>query len=55
MRTHLECDGVGPSRMNSWYQLGGDTKALGGAVIVHVLPAQLNAGKDYEDAGHWAH
>ena len=45
MRTHAECDGVGPSSTNSWYQLGGLTFALGGAVIVHVVPEQENAGK----------
>lgn len=45
MRTHVECDGVGPSKMNSWCHPGGDTNAFGGAVIVQVLPAHLNAGK----------
>ena len=45
IRTHAECDGVGPSRMNSWCQLGGETFAFGGAVMVHVVPAQVNAGK----------
>lgn len=45
MRTQLECDGVGPSRMNIWYQLGGETKAFGGATTVQVLPLQENSGK----------
>jgi hypothetical protein len=45
MRTHFETDGVGPSRMKSWCQPGGQTNALGGAVIVHVWPEQEKAGK----------
>lgn len=36
---------MGPSRINSWYQYGGETPELGGAVIVQVVPAQVNAGK----------
>ena len=45
MRTQLECDGVGPSRMNTWNQPGGHTDALGGATTVHVLPLHEKAGK----------
>ena len=45
MRTQLECDGVGPSRMKTWYHAGGETKALGGATTVQVLPLQENSGK----------
>ena len=45
MRTQLECEGVGPSRTNTWNQPGGATNAFGGAVIVHLLPAQWNSGK----------
>lgn len=45
MRTHCEWDGVGPSRMKSRCQPGGDTPALGGAVIVQVVPSQVKAGK----------
>ena len=44
MRTQLECDGVGPSRMKSWCQPGGETYALGGAVMVHVVPEHEKAG-----------
>jgi hypothetical protein len=45
MRTHVAIDGVGPSRINNMNHPGGLTFAFGGAVIVHVLPAQENAGK----------
>lgn len=45
MRTQCENDGVGPSRMNSWCQPGGQTNESGGAVIVHVFPWQVNSGK----------
>ena len=44
MRTHLEKLGVGPSSTNSWCHPGGAMCALGGAVIVHVLPLHANAG-----------
>ena len=33
------------SSTNSWNQLGGQTCALGGAVIVQVVPTHVNAGK----------
>ena len=45
MRTQCENDGVGPSRTNSWCQPGGETNEFGGAVMVHVLPAQVDSGK----------
>jgi hypothetical protein len=45
MRTHAECEGVGPSRMKSWCQFGGETWEFGGAVMVHTLPLHENAGK----------
>ena len=45
MRTQAECDGVGPSRIQSWCHPGGETNALGGAVIVQVFPLQENSGK----------
>ena len=44
MRTHVDHEGVGPSRTNNWNQPGGQMCAFGGAVMVHVLPAQLNEG-----------
>lgn len=44
MRTHCEYDGVGPSRMKSWCQPGGETFALGGAVMKHTFRIQLNSG-----------
>lgn len=44
MRTHFECDGVGPSKMKSWCQPGGDTPEFGGAVMVHVAPEHEKAG-----------
>ena len=44
MRTHCDTDGVGPLRMKSWYQPGGQTPLFGGAVIVHFVPEQENAG-----------
>jgi len=43
--THAECDGVGPSRMKSWCQPGGQTPPFGGAIIVHAFALQLNEGK----------
>ena len=45
MRTQFENDGVGPSRTNNWCQPGGEINAFGGALIVHVLPWQVNSGK----------
>jgi hypothetical protein len=45
MRTHCATDGVGPSKMKSMNQPGGETPAFGGAVIVQVVPLQENAGK----------
>ena len=44
IRTHWECDGVGPSRIQSWCHAGGETPELGGAVIVHEVPEQVKAG-----------
>lgn len=44
IRTHWEWEGVGPSRMKSWCQPGGDTFTFGGAVIVQVVPEHENAG-----------
>jgi hypothetical protein len=46
MRTHCECDGVGPSSTKTWYHDGGHVWASGGAVIVQVFPVQVNAGKN---------
>jgi len=31
--------------MKSWCQPGGETPALGGAMMVQVVPTQVNAGK----------
>ena len=45
MRTHTDMEGVGPSRIKSWNQPGGQILLSGGAVIVHVLPEQEKAGK----------
>jgi len=45
IRTQVAIDGVGPLRINNMNHPGGLTFAFGGAVIVHVLPAQENAGK----------
>lgn len=45
MRTHTECEGVGPSSTKSWNQPGGQIPTLGGAVTVHVLPEQEMSGK----------
>jgi hypothetical protein len=45
MRTHVAIEGVGPSRINNMNHAGGLAFWLGGAVIVHVFPAQENAGK----------
>lgn len=45
MRTQCECDGVGPSRTQSWCQPGGEMNEFGGAVIVQVVPEQENSGK----------
>ena len=45
IRTKELLDGVGPSRMKSWNQPGGEVHWSGGAVIVHWLPWQVKAGK----------
>ena len=45
MRTHVEFEGVGPSRMNNWNHPGGQTCAFGGAVIVQLFPEQDTLGK----------
>jgi hypothetical protein len=45
MRTHVAFEGVGPSRINNMNHPGGLAFAFGGAVIVHVFPAQENSGK----------
>jgi hypothetical protein len=45
MRTHVALEGVGPSRINNINHPGGLAFAFGGAVIVHVFPAQENSGK----------
>jgi hypothetical protein len=46
IRIHCECEGVGPSRMKSWCHPGGETPALGGAVMVQVAveATQVTAG-----------
>lgn len=44
MWTHCDTDGVGPSKMKSWYQPGGQTPLFGGATIVHVFPTHENSG-----------
>jgi hypothetical protein len=38
MRTNTLCDGVGPSRINSWCHPGGEICAFGGAVTVQAVP-----------------
>ena len=45
MRTHFATDGVGPSKMNNMCHPGGETPALGGAVMVQVAPLHEKAGK----------
>jgi len=45
MRTQTERDGTPPVRTNNWCHAGGETNEFGGAVIWHVVPEQVNAGK----------
>ena len=45
IRMNVPLEGVGPSRTKIINQPGGQTLAFGGAVIVHVVPLQENAGK----------
>ena len=46
MRTQLENDGVGPSRMNIWNHPGGEMWLFGGAVTVHAVALEHeNSGK----------
>jgi hypothetical protein len=49
IRTQVEWEGVGPSKMNSWCQPGGETPAFGGVVIVHMVPEHEKAGKIVRD------
>lgn len=44
MRTHVACEGVGPSNIKSICQPGGEILALGGAVILQIVPTHLKAG-----------
>ncbi len=44
MRTKTPTAGMPPSTRKNWYQPGGHTLALGGAVIVQVPPPQATSG-----------
>lgn len=46
MRIQAECEGVPAlSKTNSCHHPGGETKELGGVVMVTVVPEIVNAGK----------